>query len=230
MKPRSLVASVSFASRTAQPAAPVPKSRNLRVLGAAVHDCRACPLWARATHAVFGEGPKHARVMLIGEQPGKAEDEAAKPFVGPAGRVLNQALEAAGLIRGELFLTNAVKHFKWVQKGKLHMHATPNAGEVKACRPWLEAEIEAIRPELIVCLGATATRSIFGRPLKVLENRGNVLVHGSHRILITIHPSMLLRMPREDYEPAFKLFVRDLKVVARTISAAPQVHSPEEPS
>lgn len=201
-----------------EPPAPVPDSRDLEVLRGAVKSCRACPLYARATCAVFGEGPRAARVMLIGEQPGAAEDRAGRPFVGPAGRMLDRALKAAGLDREECYVTNAVKHFKWVQKGKLHMHATPNAAEVAACRPWLEAEARAIAPRLVICLGATAAGTVMGRPTKILANRGRILNGGLAPALITVHPSMLLRMPSGHRDAAFEAFVNDLRVARRHLS------------
>jgi DNA polymerase len=201
--------------------APVPASRALSGLRKAAESCRACPLWKRGTQVVFGEGPRSARVVFVGEQPGDAEDLAGKPFVGPAGKVLDRALEAAGIVRSEHYFTNAVKHFKWEQKGKRRMHEKPSEREVAACQPWLMAELEAIKPKLIVCLGATAARSVLGQPTKVLANRGKFFPRGDIQALVTIHPSMLLRLPPDaDRDEAFGQFVADLKHVSAFLKKA----------
>jgi uracil-DNA glycosylase len=195
--------------------APVPNSRNLRTLARAAAACRACPLWRNATCTVFGAGPAGAKVLLVGEQPGDQEDRAGEPFVGPAGHLLDKALAAAGLDRSEFYVTNAVKHFKWIPQGKRRIHAKPNAREMAACRPWLLAEIEALRPKLVVCLGATAARQVVGKPVRVLAHRGEVLsTDVSSQALITVHPSSLLRqIDRSDHEAAFSAFVADLKTI-----------------
>jgi DNA polymerase len=193
--------------------APVPNTRDVGRLRKAAESCRACPLWRNATCVVFGAGPSEARVMLVGEQPGDQEDRAGEPFVGPAGKLLDRALIAAGVDRSTLYLTNAVKHFKWEPRGKRRIHQKPNAREVAACRPWLEAEVRAIKPELIVCLGATAARSVVGADVRVLSERGKRRdTEFGIPALITVHPSSLLRMPEgSDAEVAFKEFVRDLR-------------------
>jgi DNA polymerase len=194
---------------------PVPDSRSLATLRKAAAHCRACPLWRHGTQTVFGEGPRHARFLFVGEQPGDSEDKIGRPFVGPAGRLLDRALAEAGVKRDEVFVTNAVKHFKWEPRGPRRLHKKPNAREIAACRPWLLAELEAVEPELIVCLGATAARSIFGREVRVLKMRGKI--HDTPlgaKALVTIHPSALLRAPRgPEYDAAYALFVRDLKSI-----------------
>lgn len=191
----------------------VPRAEDLGVLREAANTCRGCPLWKDATCAVFGEGPRTARVLVVGEQPGDQEDRAGRPFVGPAGQLLNRALVAAGIDRAELYVTNAVKHFKWTPSGKRRLHAKPSAREVAACRPWLEAEIRAVKPQLIVCLGSTATGTICGADLKVTELRGQMLdTPFGIPALITVHPSSLLRLPDgADPEVEFKRFVDDLR-------------------
>ena len=188
--------------------------------------CRPCPLWKDATQTVFGEGPQNATIMLVGEQPGDKEDLAGKPFVGPAGQMLDRALEEAGVDRSKAYVTNAVKHFKYVQRGKIRLHQKPNTMEIKACRQWYEREVSAIRPELVVALGATAAHSVFGKATPINKNRGRVieLGEGPHA-LVTVHPSYLLRRPDADAKASeYKRFVADLKVAAaylrRTARAA----------
>ena len=197
--------------------APVPETRDLRALRRAAAGCQACPLWRHATQTVFGEGPTRARVLVVGEQPGDQEDKAGHPFVGPAGRLLDRALEAAGVNRSSLFITNAVKHFKWVLRGKRRLHEKPAALEIAACRPWLEAEVRAVRPpNLIVCLGATAARSVVGRVVRVLSERGQIVdTTLGVPALITVHPSALLRQrDADEAEAAFAAFVADLRQIA----------------
>lgn len=193
--------------------APVPETRDLAKLRRAAATCRACPLWRNATCTVFGEGPAQARIILVGEQPGDQEDRQGKPFVGPAGRLLDRALQAAGLDRSAVYVTNAVKHFKWKPQGKRRLHQKPGAREIAACRPWLEAEVQALEPDLIVCLGATAAQTVAGRGVKVLAQRGTKVKTGfGIPALITIHPSSLLRLPPQaDREAEFARFVEDLK-------------------
>ncbi|HEY2477852.1 MAG TPA: UdgX family uracil-DNA binding protein [Solirubrobacterales bacterium] len=192
----------------------LPRGRSLRSLRAAVQDCHGCDLYRDATQAVFGEGPAKARLMLVGETPGDREDLAGEPFVGPAGRVLRKALEAAGIDVKTAYLTNAVKHFKWRPQGKRRLHQTPRVGEVNACRPWLEAELAAVRPEAVVALGAIATRSLFGTKVKVTKDRGALLESDLAPLTaVTIHPSAVLRAG-DDREEAYEAFVADLKVVA----------------
>lgn len=182
--------------------------------------CRACPLWKNATQTVFGEGPSDAQIMLVGEQPGDREDLAGRPFVGPAGLLLNRALADAGVNRARVYVTNAVKHFKFEPRGKRRLHKRPNAGEIKVCSTrWLLGEIEAVAPQLIVALGATAAQSLAGRPVPVQSNRGEVLELASGlRVLITVHPSALLRLRDEkDKREAYDAFVQDLRSIARII-------------
>lgn len=176
--------------------------------------CQACPLWEKATRAVPGEGPSDARIVIIGEQPGDQEDLHGKPFVGPAGLVLNRCLEAAGIDRSETYVTNAVKHFKWEPRGKIRLHQKPDSFEVGACRPWLFAELAAIRPEVIILLGSTAARSLLDREVKVLEERGVVAApHFAPRVVLTVHPSFLLRLPdAERRREEEGNFIDDLKL------------------
>src|SRR6186997_1624895 len=150
--------------------APVPETNSLAKVAAAAKECTACPLYKKATQTVFGEGPKHATMFMIGEQPGDYEDVAGKPFVGPAGKILNRALEEAGINRDEAYVTNAVKHFKWKPRGKRRIHQTPRAGEIEACKPWLQAELQAVEPEALLAMGATAARSLFGPKVKVTRD------------------------------------------------------------
>jgi uracil-DNA glycosylase family protein len=192
--------------------APVPDTRSLKTLRAAARECEACPLYRNATQTVFGEGPRDARIVFVGEQPGDQEDLAGKPFVGPAGKLLDRALEEAGINRDECYVTNAVKHFKWQAKGKRRLHGKPNSAEIRACAPWWKAELRIIHPQFLACLGATASRAIFGRPVKVLKERGRLQeTEWCPRTLITVHPSALLRMPDEAARhAAFSQFVADL--------------------
>jgi len=203
----------------------VPAARTLPVLAAAAHSCQACPLWRRATQTVFGEGPAHAPLLLVGEQPGDQEDRQGHPFVGPAGRILSEALEAAGIERRHAYVTNAVKHFKWVtagERGKRRIHEKPNAREIAACRPWLLAEIEAVRPEVIVCLGATAAQSLLGAGFRVTQHRGQPVPSPSWiqaRVVPTVHPSSILRV-RDDEARRRELraFTADLRAAAALLA------------
>jgi uracil-DNA glycosylase len=191
-----------------------PQTDDWLVLRKAAAACRACPLWKNATCTVFGEGPLNARVVLVGEQPGNDEDLAGKPFVGPAGKVLDRALAEAGADRSQTYVTNAVKHFKWEPRGKRRIHKTPNAREIAACRPWLAAELDLVKPRLIVALGATAARSLFDTPLRITDERGRILDSRFGRTLVTIHPSALLRLPPGiEFEPEFARFVADLRQI-----------------
>src|ERR1700753_3557395 len=185
-------------------------------------DCRACPLWKNATQTVFGEGPKHAPIMLIGEQPGDKEDLAGKPFVGPAGGMLDRALEEAGIDRAKVYVTNAVKHFKFVPRGKIRLHQKPNTPEIKACRTWYERELAAIKPGLVVAMGATAAQSVFGKVTPINKNRGRLIdLDGGTRALVTVHPSYLLRLPDEDARAReYERFVEDLKIAAGVLNKA----------
>lgn len=194
--------------------APVPDTVDLRLLRDAAATCRACPLWRNATCTVFGEGPARPRIVVVGEQPGDQEDRAGKPFVGPAGQLFNRALAAAGIDRSQLYVTNAVKHFKWEPRGKRRLHQKPNAREIAACRPWLEAELRALQPELIVCLGATAAQSVLDvSTVRVLSDRGQFFpTPWKVPALVTVHPSSLLRLPPgADPAAAFDQFVNDLR-------------------
>jgi DNA polymerase len=190
----------------------------VRELALAASACRACDLWEHATQAVFGEGSAEARVVLIGEQPGDVEDRRGRPFVGPAGRLLDEALLEAGIDRATTYVTNAVKHFKWVPRGKLRLHQTPHAGEVAACRPWLDAELDRIRPEITVAMGATAAKALLGPSVRVTRQRGQWLQWGRPgRITVTVHPSSVLRTDDAERKAAMQAFVADLRVVAEAL-------------
>ena len=191
----------------------------MRALNAAAHECRGCDLYKTATQVVFGAGPRAARVMFVGEQPGDQEDRHGEPFVGPAGAMLDKALADAGIPRDQVYVTNAVKHFKWEPRGKRRIHKKPRASEIKACRPWLEAELRAVNPAIVVCLGATAAQSVFGSQFKLMQQRGQVLPSTlAPRVVATIHPSAVLRAPdSEGRQEAFKMLVADLKVVAKAM-------------
>jgi DNA polymerase len=195
----------------------VPASQDLEVLRESVRGCRGCSLYLHAKQAVFGEGPKSARVMLVGEQPGDKEDKAGHPFVGPAGRILDEALAAAGIDRGATYVTNAVKHFKFEERGKVRLHKRPKPGEIRACRPWFLAELAAVRPRVVVLLGATAAQALLGSDFRVTRDRGKALSSEFASVLIaTVHPSSILRAPDDAArKAAFEAFVEDLKVVAR---------------
>jgi uracil-DNA glycosylase family protein len=186
-------------------------------------DCKACDLYKRGTQTVFGEGPSTARVMLVGEQPGDAEDVAGRPFVGPAGKLLDRALEQAGLDRERVYVTNVVKHFKWEQRGKRRLHQKPNAAEIKACRPWLDAEIAMVKPHILVCLGATAAQALLGSSFKVSQQRGQFVPSAlAPLVLTTVHPSSILRERDEDARhAAMDRFVDDLKKVAAELRREP---------
>ena len=178
--------------------------------------CQACDLWKNATQTVFGQGAEHARLMLVGEQPGDQEDLVGKPFVGPAGKLLERALDEAGIDRRKVYVTNAVKHFRWTRRGKRRLHAKPNAGQVRACRPWLDAEIETVKPHLIVLLGATAAQSVMGPEFRVSRERGKVMPSPlGVPVLATVHPSSILRsVDGESREAAMASFIADLGVAA----------------
>ena len=179
-------------------------------------DCRACPLWKDATQTVFGEGPQNAQVMLVGEQPGDKEDLAGKPFVGPAGQMLDRALEEAGIDRSKVYVTNAVKHFKFVPRGKIRLHQKPNVSEIRACRPWYERELAAIKPRLVVAMGASAAQSVFAKPTPINKSRGRLIeLDDGTTALVTVHPSYLLRLPDTDTKALeYQRFVDDLRIAA----------------
>lgn len=199
------------------PAAPVPNSASLRVIAGAAKDCRACPLFRHAPQTVFGAGRDSARIIFLGEQPGDQEDLAGKPFVGPAGKLLDRALEEAGIDRDEVYVTNTVKHFKWEPRGKRRIHQKPNSREIAACRPWLEAELRVVKPRLLVCLGATASQSIFGTSFRVTRERGKLLDSPlAAKVMATVHPSSLLRQPDEESRAReYALFVADLRIAGK---------------
>jgi uracil-DNA glycosylase len=193
----------------------LPEQRSLRRMREAAQSCRGCDLWRDATQAVFGEGPAHPDLVLVGEQPGDQEDQQGHPFVGPAGRLLDRGLDAAGIDAGGVYRTNAVKHFKWEARGKRRIHKKPSRWEVAACRPWLVAELEALSPRVLVLLGATAAQSFFGPGFRVTQERGRGREGpGRATALATVHPSAILRARDGDREHEMKLFVADLRAAA----------------
>ena len=198
-----------------------PETRTLDELRAEAADCKACDLWKTGTQTVFGEGSEDARIVFVGEQPGDNEDLAGRPFVGPAGRVLDEGLEAAGIERSLAYVTNAVKHFKWTARGKRRIHQKPNAAEIAACRPWLEAEIAVVKPRVLVCLGATAAQALLGRGVRVTRDRGRPLESELVPVAFaTVHPSSILRAPDERSRLRERaLFVDDLRVAATALDA-----------
>jgi uracil-DNA glycosylase family protein len=203
-------------------AAPVPQTASLPKLREAAAECKACDLWKTGTQTVFGEGSRNAAIVFVGEQPGDKEDLAGKPFVGPAGRVFDEGLAAAGIDRRLAYVTNAVKHFKWEARGKRRIHQKPNAAELAACRPWLDAELEAVRPNVLVLMGATAAQALLGRQFRVTKDRGRPIKSDlAPHVLATVHPSSILRQ-RTDEERAAAMadFVADLKVVAKFVAEA----------
>jgi DNA polymerase len=193
----------------------VPDARTLPALRAAAEGCRGCHLWRRGTQTVFGAGPARARVMMVGEQPGNDEDLAGEPFVGPAGRILDRALEEVGIDRREVYVTNVVKHFKWEAKGKRRIHAKPNQLEITACLPWLEAELDVVRPGALVCLGATAAQALLGAKFRVTRERGLwVSARWASRVMATVHPSAILRAPDDEARRLeMARFVTDLRLL-----------------
>jgi uracil-DNA glycosylase family protein len=203
-------------------AAPVPDTRNLRKLREVAAACKACDLWKTGTQTVFGEGSSSAEIVFVGEQPGDKEDLAGKPFVGPAGRVFDEGLAAAGIDRRLAYVTNAVKHFKWEARGKRRIHQKPNAAELAACRPWLDAELEAVRPKVLVPLGATAAQALLGRQFRVSKDRGRPIDSDlAPYVLATVHPSSILRQRTdEERAAAMAAFIADLEVVAELMTRA----------
>ncbi len=197
----------------------VPARRTPKTLREAAQHCRGCPLWRHATQAVFGEGPAHARVVLLGEQPGDKEDLAGRPFVGPAGRLLDEALVAAKIARTDVYVTNAVKHFKWEPVGKRRLHKKPSAREIAACRPWLDAEFELLHPEVVVALGATAAQDLMGATFRVTRDRGKIFrdLTFAPAFVATVHPSSILRGDPAERDAALREFVADLKIVAKLL-------------
>lgn len=192
----------------------LPESHDLGSLRSAAAGCEGCDLFRNATQTVFGEGPGRARYMLVGEQPGDQEDRQGHPFVGPAGRILDRGLEEAGMDRDEVYVTNAVKHFSFTERGKRRIHQKPTAAEIEACRPWLDAELAAVRPGVVVVMGATAARSLLGRAFRVTRQRGEPVPMGDALAVATIHPSAVLRAP--DRDAAYAGFLADLRVAAET--------------
>ncbi len=198
----------------------VPESESLDDLRAASQGCKGCPLYKNATQAVFGEGSKSARVMLVGEQPGDEEDQQGHPFVGPAGKVLDKALAAAGISRSDVYVTNAVKHFKWRPMGKRRLHQKPDGGEIEACKPWLSVELRLVKPEVIVALGASAAQSLLGKKVTIGRDRGQRLASAVGDVVVSYHPSAILRAPNDAArEEMFGLLVEDLRLVRRVIAA-----------
>jgi DNA polymerase len=193
----------------------LPPTRELEALQKAADGCRGCPLYEKATQAVFGEGPPDARVVIVGEQPGDQEDRQGAPFVGPAGRLLDGALEEAGIDRASAYVTNAVKHFKFTPTAKRRIHATPDTWEVAACKPWLEAELSVLHPEVVVLLGATAGKALLGPSFRVTKSRGVLMPLGETQALATLHPSAVLRS--DDREAARAGLVADLRVAAQAL-------------
>jgi len=196
----------------------VPDRPSLKKLKEAAAGCTACPLHETGTQTVFGEGLTKARVVFVGEQPGDQEDQQGKPFVGPAGKLLDKALEDAGIDRSQVYVTNVVKHFKWQARGKRRIHQKPNWSEIAACRPWLEAELGVIEPRVLVCLGATAAQALLGRDFRVSRQRGELVESDlAENVVATVHPSSILRADDETRDLEYQALVRDLEVVAKLI-------------
>ena len=200
----------------------IPARPTLPKLRRAAAGCRACDLWRRGTQTVFGEGGRSARLVLVGEQPGDREDLEGRPFVGPSGQLLDEALEEAGIDRTVAYVTNAVKHFKWEPRGKKRIHQKPNALEIAACRPWLDAELAVLRPEVLVCLGATAAKALLGRTFRVTKSRGALIASPlAPHVIATVHPSSVLRAPDEAARRRERqMFVEDLRSAARYLAGA----------
>ena len=198
----------------------IPSTPTLPGLAKISKDCKACDLWRRGTQTVFGEGETNSKVMFVGEVPGDQEDRAGKPFVGPAGNLLDKALIEAGIDRSKVYVTNAVKHFNWEPRGKRRIHKKPNAAEIAACRPWLDAEIARLRPKVIVCLGATAAQALLGKTFRVTQHRGEFIESAlAPYVAATVHPSSILRAPDDAARhEEMKRFVADLKKIAKVIS------------
>jgi uracil-DNA glycosylase len=219
------------ASPTGSAADFIPPRPTITKLRAASEGCRGCHLFKVGTQTVFGEGPSRARVIVVGEQPGDQEDRAGRPFVGPSGKLLDRAFDAAGIDRDDVYVTNAVKHFKWAKdaRSKRRIHATPNAGEIKACFPWLQNEIALIKPQVIVCLGATAAKVLLGRTFSVMKKRGVAIEsEWAPAVFATVHPSAVLRAPKEQRVIAERLFIADMRKVGRYLEKhAPDTKRPE---
>ena len=219
--PRTISYPPKTVSYTGSAADFIPPRPTLAKLREAAAGCRGCDLWAVGTQTVFGEGPRNATVMFVGEQPGDQEDKAGVPFVGPAGRLLDAALEQAGIDRREVYVTNAVKHFKWErgEKGKRRIHKKPNDMEIRACHPWLEQEIALVKPRVIICLGATAAQSLLGKQFRVTKERGKPIpTEFANAVIATVHPSAVLRAPPESRKEAERQFMADIKKAAKYIA------------
>src|SRR5437868_1541183 len=199
----------------------LPRILSIPSLKRAARKCQGCALYERATQTVFGEGPEDARVIMVGEQPGDNEDRQGKPFVGNAGKLLDRALEEAGVVRSEVYVTNAVKHFKWEERGKRRIHKKPNAAEINACHPWLEAEIQVVKPRVIICLGSTAAQALLGPKFRVSTQRGTFVPSPlAPFVTATVHPSSILRAPSDDQRRAeMARFIADLKKIRKAIEA-----------
>jgi uracil-DNA glycosylase len=200
----------------------LPERITLPALTKAAAGCRGCPLYKDATQAVFGEGPTHASVMFVGEQPGDQEDLAGKPFVGPAGKILDQVLDEVGIDRSEVYVTNAVKHFKWEPRGTRRIHSKPSAREMAACKPWLTAELQVVKPQMLVCLGATAAQDLFGPKFRITRERGKIMEDTgiAPMVMATVHPSSILRAPdHEAREKARREFTEDLAKAAKHLKS-----------
>jgi len=207
------------AAATGTAAPLVPERPSLPKLRAAAARCRACDLGERGTQTVFGEGSPRAQVIFVGEQPGNDEDLAGRPFVGPAGKLLDHALEAAGIDRSQVYVTNVVKHFKWVPQGKRRIHQKPNSREIAACRPWLDAELDVLKPKVLVCLGATAAQALLGSKFRVSQQRGQLVPSPlAPHVIATVHPSSILRAPDDESRHVeMERFIDDLRRVARVL-------------
>lgn len=200
-------------------AAPLGSRQNIETLREAAMSCRACPLWRGATQTVFGEGDPHAALFVVGEQPGNSEDLEGHPFIGPAGRLFESAVNAAGLQREQLYVTNAVKHFKWELRGKRRLHKTPIQKEIEACHPWLETELKLVSPRVVLCLGATAARAILGGPVRIGEHRGKAIALDDRQVVVTIHPAYVLRLRGAEAQNALEMLAADTALAAK-LSAA----------
>jgi len=196
-----------------------PSRKSIKAFREAAADCKACDLWKRGTQTVFGEGAEHANILLVGEQPGDMEDRQGHPFVGPAGRMLDKALAEARISRDEVYITNAVKHFRWIQRGKRRLHQKPAVRQIMACKPWIESEMESIHPKLLVCLGATAAQSILGRVVPIGQARGKFFNgQRGEAVFITIHPSAIFRQrEKSEREEEYRRFVADMRLVERKL-------------
>jgi uracil-DNA glycosylase family protein len=199
----------------------IPAKLTLPALEEAAASCTGCDLYKRATQTVFGRGPSRAEIVLVGEQPGDQEDRDGQPFVGPAGKILDKALAEAGIVREEVYVTNAVKHFKWEPQGKRRKHKKPSAAEIAACRPWLEAEVKVLRPRIVVCLGVTAAQSVFGKIVRLNEMRGRSLsMSMASNVFVTVHPSAVLRHPEAaQRDEEYRRFVEDLRRIGKFLKA-----------